>query len=151
MEDPRSGNRKEHKLIDILTIAVTATICGANKWTEMEEFGCAKQDWFSSFLELPNGIPSHDTFGRVFSMICSNTFEKCFMLWVQEVIEKIEGVVAIDGKSVRRSHGKTQGKRAIHLVSAWATENGMALVQQKVDEKSNEITAIPKILDSLVL
>jgi predicted transposase YbfD/YdcC len=152
MEDPRIGNRKQHKLSDILVIALVATVGGADTWTEIEDFGYSKQEWFSTFLELPNGIPSHDTFRRVFSLLDPAKFEQCFMAWIQDIRQWIDGeVIAIDGKTLRRSHDRKKGLKPLHMVSAWATQNRLVLGQQKVNEKSNEITAIPQLLDLLQL
>lgn len=148
--DPRVDRTKLHKLIDILTIAICAAICGCDGWEDVAEFGRAKQEWFESFLELPNGIPSHDTFNRVFNRIDPIEFQNSFMGWVSAVSELIGGqVIAIDGKMLRRSHDHGVGKAAIDMVSAWATENHLVLGQVKVDEKSNEITAIPQLLQAL--
>lgn len=148
--DPRIDRTKRHKLIDILVIAICATICGADGWEEFELFGQAKQEWFKSFLELPNGIPSDDTFRRVFGRIDPRQFQHCFLEWVRAVAELTHGqVVAIDGKQSRRSYDRAAGKTAINMVSAWASENRMVLGQVKVDTKSNEITAIPELLDML--
>jgi predicted transposase YbfD/YdcC len=149
LEDPRRYNRR-HLLHDIIVIAICAAICGADDWVAVEDFGCAKQSWFGKFLELPHGIPSHDTFGDVFSLLDPEQFRRCFIQWVQAVNEIAGGqVVPIDGKKLRRSHDKTLGKNAIHMVSAWASENHVVLGQIKVDDKSNEITAIPQLLDLL--
>ena len=127
-------------------------ICAADSWVEVEEFGHAKIDWFRTFLELPNGIPSHDTFGRVFALLDPDQFRLCFASWIQAISQITEGeVVALDGKTLRRSHDKTLGKGAIHMVSAWASTNRLVLGQLKVDEKSNEITAIPELLRVLAL
>ena len=150
--DPRIERRKEHKLIDILTIAMCAVLCGADEFTEMEEFGAAKEEWFRTFLQLPNGIPSHDTFGRVFSLIDNRAFCECFTSWVSaDTAELGVKLIAIDGKTSRRSHDKSRNKQAIHMVSAFATELGLTLGQVKTDEKSNEITAIPALLSRLTL
>ena len=147
--DPRDCN-KRHKLIDIITIAVCAVVCGANSWEHIEVFGQSKLDWFKDFLELPHGIPSHDTFGRVFAQIDPDQFQQSFMSWVQAICQLSHGqVIAVDGKTLRRSHDKTNGKSAIHMVSAWASANGMVLGQVKTDEKSNEITAIPELIKTL--
>lgn len=151
LEDPRIDRTKRHQLLDILLIAILGVICGAEGWVDIEAFGKAKQEWLQTFLELPNGIPSHDTFGRVFARIDARQFERCFLSWVQSLHEKISGVVAIDGKTLRRSHDRAKGKQALHLVSAWATEARLVLGQVAVDEKSNEITAIPELLDLLAL
>jgi predicted transposase YbfD/YdcC len=150
--DPRIERLKEHPLCDILVVSVLAMLCGAEHFTEFEEFGKAKQEWLSSIVDLPNGIPSHDTFGRVFSLIDPECFCECFRQWTQGLRESIlQEVVAIDGKTARRSHDRSKGHKAIHVVSAWARENGLVLGQVKVDEKSNEITAIPELLRNLEL
>lgn len=147
LEDPRSDHTKRHKLIDIITIAICGVICGADSWVDMELFGKSKEGWLKGFLELPNGIPSHDTFGRVFAHLDAQQFQDCFLEWVQAVSTLTRGqVIAIDGKTLRRSHDQSLGKAAIHMVSAWAAENRLVLGQTKVSEKSNEITAIPELL-----
>ena len=147
VEDPRSDHTRLHKLIDIITIAICGVICGADNWVDLEAFGKSKQGWLKGFLELPNGIPSHDTFGRVFAMLDAQQFRDCFLEWVKAVSDVTRGqVIAIDGKTLRRSHDKSLGKSAIHMVSAWASENRLVLGQTKVAEKSNEITAIPELL-----
>jgi len=147
LEDPRSDHTRRHKLIDIMTIAICGVICGADSWVELEQFGKSKEEWLKGFLELPNGIPSHDTFGRVFALLDAQQFRDCFLAWVQAVSAVTRGqVIAIDGKTLRRSHDKSLGKSAIHMVSAWASENRLVLGQTKVAEKSNEITAIPELL-----
>lgn len=148
--DPRVDRTKRHKLIDILVIAICGIICGAECWEDFEVFGQAKEDWFRKFLELPNGIPSHDTFRRVFARLDPAEFQHCFLDWVRSAYEITRGqVVAIDGKQPRGSRDKAAGKSAINMVSAWASENRLVLGQVKVDEKSNEITAIPQLLDML--
>lgn len=148
--DYRKGNGTEHKLIDIMCIAILAVICGADHWTEVEKFGEAKKEWLRTFLELPFGIPSHDTFGRVFAAIDPKEFHNAFIEWVQSLSEIIRGqVIAIDGKTARRSKDKANGKAALHVVSAWANDNRMVLGQLKVTDKSNEITAIPALLKML--
>jgi len=148
--DPRIDRTKRHKLIDILVISICATICGAEGWEEFELFGQAKLDWFKSFLELPNGIPSDDTFRRVFARLDGSEFQQAFLDWVRSACQLTKGqVIAIDGKQSRRSHDRATGKSPIHMVSAWASENQMVLGQVKVDEKSNEITAIPELLRML--
>ena len=152
LEDPRIERSKQHGLLDILAIAICAVICGADSWVYVEMFGKSKEEWFRSFLDLPNGIPSHDTFGDVFSRLDPDRFQECFMEWSQAVADLLPGeVVAIDGKTVRRSHDKRAGKQAIHLVSAWAAANTLTLGQVKTDQKSNEITAIPRLLELLEL
>jgi len=146
LEDPRRYN-KRHLLHNIIVIAICAAICGADDWVAVEDFGRAKQSWFEEFLELPHGIPSHDTFGDVFRVLDPNQFRRSFIQWVQAVNEIAGGqIVPIDGKQLRRSHDKALGKKAIHMVSAWAAENHVVLGQIKVDAKSNEITAIPQLL-----
>ena len=152
LEDPRIERSKQHGLLDILAIAICAVICGADSWVYVEMFGKSKEEWFRSFLDLPNGILSHDTFGDVFSRLDPDRFQECFMEWSQAVADLLPGeVVAIDGKTVRRSHDKRAGKQAIHLVSAWAAANTLTLGQVKTDQKSNEITAIPRLLELLEL
>jgi predicted transposase YbfD/YdcC len=151
IEDPRVERTKQHQLLDIILIAILGVLCGADGWVEIESFGNTKETWLKTFLALPNGIPSHDTFGRVFACIDPKQFEECFLTWVRGVTEKISGVIAIDGKTLRRSHDAANGKKALHLVSAWAAEQRMVLAQVAVDEKSNEITAIPALLHLLDL
>jgi predicted transposase YbfD/YdcC len=147
LPEPRIDRCKKHALIDIIAIAILASICGAEHFTEMEEFGIRKQDWLKSFLELKNGIPTHDTFARVFAALKPSAFQERFVRWVQAVATTTEGeVVAIDGKTASRAHNKGAGVGALHLVSAWATRNRLVLGQIKVDEKSNEITAVPELL-----
>ena len=150
LPDPRQRQNREHKFIDILVITICAAICGADDWVAVEQFGCAKQAWFESFLELPSGIPTHDTFWRLFRHLDAEQFQACFIEWIASVQELTAGeVIAVDGKQLRRSHDAPAGKAAIHMVSAWATTNGLVLGQRKVDEKSNEITAIPDLLEKL--
>jgi len=147
VSDPRIGNATRHKLLDILVIAICAVICGVDGWSDVELFGKTKRKWLQGFLELPHGIPSHDTFGRVFAQINPEEFRDSFMTWVQAAQELTGGqVIAIDGKQLRGSHDRKGGKDALYMVSAWATANQLVLGQTKVDEKSNEITAIPKLL-----
>lgn len=148
--DPRINRNKEHRLEDLIIIAILAVICGADSWTDIEQFGNDKKDWLESFLTLPNGIPSHDTFGRVFAMIDAEEFERSFVSWVSTIATLTNGdIVAIDGKTNRRSHDRSIGKEAIHLVSAFATRNGVSLGQRAIDTKSNELKAIPKLLKIL--
>ena len=152
LTDPRIDHTKRHQLLDILTIALCAIICGADEWVAMEAYGNAKREWFDTFLTLPNGIPSHDTFGRVFAALDPDQFESCFLAWVQSTVALTEGaVIACDGKVVRRSHDRGAGKAAVHMVSAWASAQHLVLGQRAVDEKSNEITAIPALLALLML
>ncbi len=150
LTDPRIDRTKLHKLLDILVIAICAVIAGADNWKDIADFGQAKIDWFKTFLELPNGIPSHDTFNRVFARLDPQEFQNGFISWVSAVSEVIAGqVIAIDGKVLRRSHDRGIGKAAITMVSAWASANRLVLGQVKVDDKSNEITAIPQLLQAL--
>ena len=151
VEDPRMERTKRHRLRDIIVLAICGVLCGAEGWVEIEEFGKAKEAWFTELLKLPNGIPSHDTFGRVFSLIDPKQFEASFLQWVQGLSQTLKGVIAIDGKTLRRSHDQGQGKKALHVVSAWAVENRLVLAQLATEEKSNEITAIPLLLEQLAL
>ncbi len=151
VEDPRMERTKLHRLRDIIIIAMCGVICGADGWVGIEEFGKAKEEWLTELLELPNGIPSHDTFGRVFAHLDPDQFEASFVEWVQGISGTIAGVIAIDGKTSRRMHDRAAGKKALHLVSAWAVENRLVLAQLATEEKSNEITAIPLLLEQLVL
>lgn len=152
IEDTRDEKKRRHLLIDVMVIAITAVICGADGWTQVEAFGKAKEEWFRRFLELPNGIPSHDTFGRVFSVLSPEVFEARFREWVASVREVCgEDIIAIDGKSLRRSHCRKKGLGPLHMVSAWSAANGLVLAQQATEAKSNEITAIPKVLEMLEL
>jgi predicted transposase YbfD/YdcC len=152
LEDPRVKYLVEHKLIDIITIALCAVIAGADNWTEVVQYGQEKQSWFERFLELPAGIASHDTFGRVFGLLDPDQLQRSFLNWVQAVYQVTGGqVVPIDGKKLRRSHDRSNDQQAIWMVSAWASENGVVLGQVKVDDKSNEITAIPILLELLEL
>ena len=149
LTDIRTAN-KRHLLIDIITISICAVICGASTYEQIVAFGKAKFKWLDTFLELPNGIPSHDTFGRVFSIIDPREFQNSFMEWVEDVSQRLEKeIIAIDGKTLRRSHDNASGKKAIHMVNAWATGSNIVLGQYKTEEKSNEITAIPLLLKML--
>lgn len=148
--DPRQAMNQEHLFLDILVIAICAIIAGADDWEAVADFGRAKHEWFKRFLSLPQGIPSHDTFWRIFRLLDPEPFQECFLTWVQAVSCVTQGqVIAIDGKKLRRSHDKRGGRNAIHMVSAWASATGLTLGQRKVDDKSNEITAIPALLEVL--
>jgi predicted transposase YbfD/YdcC len=150
LEDPRIERQKLHKLLDIVVIAICGVICGADNWVDIEMFGIKKETWLRQYLELPNGIPSHDTFGRVFGLLKSDQFQECFYEWVKAVNQVTSGqVIAIDGKQLRGSLDTYLGKGAIYMVNAWANTNQIALGQRKVDAKSNEITAIPELLAML--
>ena len=153
LDDPRAPYNQKHKFIDIVTITVLGTLCGADSWNEIAEWGEANKEWLGKFLDLDNGIPSHDTINRVFQMIDADKFHEIFIEWVRSVLKKadltLKGVIAIDGKTIRRSKEDTKSKKAIHIVSAWATEFSMVLGQEKVEEKSNEIKAIPELLRQL--
>lgn len=151
IDDPRSDINKLHKLEDILVIGIISVICAADTWKNMETYAKAKEDFLRTFLELPNGIPSDDTFNRVFSSIDSEQFEACFIEWVNHLVNLTNGeVIPIDGKTIRGA--KSNGKKSpFHMVSAWATNNNLVLGQVKVSEKSNEITAIPKLLELVAI
>lgn len=152
IRDFRDGPAQKHLLVEVLTIAVCAMLAGAESFVDMERFGRDKEAWFRSFLKLEHGIPSHDTFLRVLAALDPKEFAECFMRWTQAVRRKVQReVVAIDGKTVRGSFDRAQGREAIHMVNAWATENGLALGQVKTDAKSNEITAVPQLLRALEL
>ncbi len=152
LTDPRVERTKLHQLLDVLVIAMCATICGAEGWEDFSEFGHAKREWFETFLDLPNGIPSPDTFRRVLSRLDPQEFEACFLGWVQSVNRIASGqIVALDGKQLRSSRDARVNLGPIHMVSAWACENRLVLGQVKVDDKSNEITAIPELLRALAL
>ena len=149
ISDPPIENKCDHNLIAIIAITIYAVICGADDWNAIESFGKAKQGWFEGFLELPNGIPSHDTYRRLFSILSPKAFQEFFTNWVRDIADLVDGVIAIDGKTLRRSHDQGNGKKAIHMVSAWSSANRVVLGQVKTDEKSNEITAIPELLKVL--
>lgn len=150
VKDPRIGNATRHELIDIIVIAVCAVICGADGWSDVALFGKSKQKWLKTFLELPHGIPSHDTFGRVFARIKPEEFQRSFLDWVKAIQKLTRGeVIAIDGKQLHGSQDEGNGRTAIDMVSAWATANELVLGQVKVEDKSNEIPAIPKLLQLL--
>ena len=153
LPDPRRDTQnKKHLLIDILVIALCGTIAGCQSAVELEAYGRSKETWLRTFLELPNGIPSHDTFSRVFQLLDPRKFHDCFIQWVQALHELTRGeVVAIDGKTLRRSFDSARDLPALHLVSAWAAENRLVLGEIPVPDKSNEITAVPKLLEILEL
>jgi len=150
LPDPRQVKGRRHVLLDILIIAVLAALCGIDDWEGTVDFARGQEDWLRSFLTLPNGIPSHDTFNRIFRLLDPRAFSEAFLAWVGGIREKIpEDVVALDGKTLRAS--LSEGKPPLHLVSAWSVGNGMVLGQRAVDLKSNEIKAIPELLKVLDL
>lgn len=152
LTDPRIERTKRHKLLDIVGLSICGVICGADGWTEIEEFGRAKQAWLAKLLELPNGIPSHDTIGRVFARLVPGQFQHSFQQGIQAISPRTAGqIIALDGKTLRRSYDRSSDKAAIHMVSAWATTNRLILGQVKTNEKSNEITAIPALLEVLAI
>ena len=150
LADPRVDRTKDHELIDVLAIAICTLLCAGESFNDMEDFGRAKEDWFKTFLTLHNGIPSHDTFNRVFAALDPQAFGECFMAWTQSLRAAVaQEIVALDGKTLRRALNADQNSKAI--VSAWAQSNGLVLGQLKVADKSNEITALPKLLRALEL
>ena len=147
LEDQRCPINRRHVLGEMIVIAIAAVMCGADGWVAVAQFGRSKETWLKEFLALPNGIPSHDTFGRVFSLLQPEAFEDCFRTWVASIREVIPGeIIAVDGKTLRRSHDRAAGLAALHLVSAWAAANRVVLGQVATEAKSNEITAIPQLL-----
>src|SRR5215212_9555715 len=150
LPDPRLDRTKDHDLIDILVIAVCTLLCAGESFNDMEEFGHAKEDWFKTFLTLRNGIPSHDTFNRLFAALDPKKFLECFLSWTQSLRQAVpREIVALDGKALRRALNKNQSPQ--YIVSAWAQSNNLVLGQRKVNEKSNEITAVPELLRALEL
>lgn len=148
LEDPRVTRTQYHPLINVVVIGICAVICGAQHFTEMEEFGKKKRDWLAKFLDLKHGIPSHDTFNAVFARLKPEQFEKCLLSWLKTLQDITGGqVLAVDGKTLRGSYDTADSRAAIHMVSVWATANHLSLGSVVVDEKSNEITAIPKLLE----
>jgi len=148
--EPRIERCRQHELLDILFLSISAILCGADGWEEIEDFGRAKLDWLRRYFPYKKGIPKHDTIARVLSRLDPEALQKSFISWVNSACELTNGeVIAIDGKTVRRSFKKGDRKSAIHMVSAWACQNNLVLGQQKVNEKSNEITAIPALLELL--
>jgi predicted transposase YbfD/YdcC len=151
MPDPRLDRKKLHKLSDILSISILAVICGADSWVDIQNFGLARYEWLSVFLELGSGIPSHDTFRRVFSLIDPKEFEKRFAEWTGTISGKLTGQIAIDGKVIRGSGNRRNKKDPLCIVSAWSSELNLVLAHTQVKNKSNEITAIPELLQMLTI
>jgi predicted transposase YbfD/YdcC len=152
LKDPRERGGRRHSLPAMITIAICAVICGSEGWVDIAEFGQAKAEWFESFLDLPHGIPSHDTFGRVFALLKPKAFEQCFRRWVKGLVKASHGrLIAVDGKTLRRSFDAAAGRAAIHMVSAFASANRLVFGQIATAAKSNEITAIPQLLKLLDL
>lgn len=152
IKDPRIDRTKRHPLVSVLFIGICSVLCGAESWEQMEDFGNEREAWIKEYVELPHGVPSHDTFGRVFAQIDSKAFQESFLGWIKLINLKMPGqIISIDGKTLRRSHDRAKGKEALHLVSAWACANHLVLGQVKTDDKSNEITAIPELLKLLDL
>lgn len=151
LPDPRILLKTRHRLVDIVTMALCAVIAGADDWVEIAAYAKAKEGWFKEVLKFEGGIPSHDTFGRVFALLNPDAFAKCYIDWVRALVNIPDEVVAIDGKTLRRSHDRANGKSAIHMVNAWALHHGLVLGQVKTEAKSNEITAIPELLKLLDL
>jgi predicted transposase YbfD/YdcC len=152
LRDPRRDHRKLHLLIDIVTIAICGVIGGANTWVDMETFATQRHAWLAQFLQLPNGIPSHDTIERVFSLLNPRSLQRCILSWLRPVAEALNiKHIAIDGKTLRGSVKPSSPHHYLHLVSAWASEARLSLGQVAVDEKSNEITAIPRLLEILTV
>ena len=150
LKDPRVVGRSTHALLDILTIAILAVICGAKGWEDMEDWAIDHAAWLGTFLPLPGGIPQHDCYRRVFAALAPVPFAQCFTQWMQALVGSTQGkLIAIDGKTMRRSFDRARGRSALHVVSAWVAANGVALGQVVTDAKSNEITAIPALLDLL--
>lgn len=149
LPDPRSRHGLRYPLQSLITISISAAICGAEDWVAVAAFGEAKEAWFRTFLDLPETMPSHDTFGRLFERLDPDAFEACFRRWTTALKGELRGTVALDGKTLRRSFDRAAGKAALHMVSLWAGEHGLVFGQQAVDEKSNELTAIPRLLELL--
>ena len=150
LKDPRIERSKEHLLKDLIAIAILAVISGADGWVAIEAYGKAKYEWLKSFLELPNGIPSHDTFSRVFARIEPQQFQECFLSWVNSIVGELKlEVIAIDGKTMKQSYDRNDQQKALHIVTAWSSSHQLILGQKKVHKKSNELTAIPELIEML--
>ncbi len=151
LQDPRTGNATRHPLLEVLMIPLCAMLCGAEGCVDMEEFGKAKESFLKQFLTLPHGIPSHDTFSRIFRFMDPEQFGQCFEAFVRRFADAHQGVIAVDGKNLRRSFDRAAAGSPLHMVSAWGSEQLLVLGQTAVDDKSNEITAVPKVLAMLAL
>jgi len=152
LDDPRRKREPKHLLIDLVTIAILATLAGADSMSAVETYGKAKEKWLSTFLELPHGIPSHDTFSRVFGLIDPEQFNRFFQRWIEHLTAQLNiKLIHIDGKTLRGSYDRESKLKALHSVSAWGSEHQLVLAQTRVDSKSNEITAIPQLLELLAL
>lgn len=153
LPDPRSPHRRQHRLVDLVTIALCAVISGADSWVEVADWGRVKEPWLRTFLALPAGIASHDTFSRVFRLLDSRALETVLLDWVRSTLPPVTAgdVIAVDGKTLRRSHDRANGGTALHLISAWATETGVSLGQWAVPDHTNEITALPVVLQTVTL
>ena len=150
LQDPRQPINQSHLFIDLLVISICAIVCGADDWEAVADYAAAKEEWLTTFLALPGGPPAHDTFWRVFRHLDAEQFQRSFVEWVSGMVELKAGqVIALDGKQLRRSHDHEAGRAPIHMLSAWATENQLVLGQLRVDEKTNEITALPELLATL--
>jgi len=150
LPDPRCRRGRRHRLDELVIIAILAVICCTDNWQEVAQFAWAKRKWLKTFLELPHGIPSHDTFGRIFAALPPEAFERCFLAWIQALAQVRPGeLIALDGKTLRRSFNRASGKAAIHMISAWSSANGLVFGPLATEAKSNEITAIPKLLELL--
>ena len=150
LNDPRIERSKQHLLKDIIAIAILAIISGADGWVAIEAYGNAKYEWLKSFLELPNGIASHDTFSRVFALIEPQQFQEGFLSWVNSIVKELKlEVIAIDGKTMKQSYDRNDQQKALHIVSAWSSSHQLVLGQKKVPKKSNELTAIPELIEML--
>ena len=151
LPDPRKSRNQIYPLIDIIAVAVIGILCSANDWVNVVRWANAYESWFQSVGLCLNGVPSHDTIGRFFRLVDPKAFERCFVQWVRMIADKLQGVIAIDGKTICNSGDALSGQRASHIVTAFAAENDIILGQLKTAEKSNEITAIPELLDTLAL
>ena len=152
LDDPRVDRNKKHELIDVIVLCVCAVVSGAEGWSDIEEFGRTKLQWLRRYVPLANGIPVDDTIARIISALSVSGFQDCFMSWMEDVVKLSDGeIIALDGKTHRRSHDRKRGVKALHMVSAWACRNGVVLGQVKTDEKSNEIVAVPQLLEKLEL